>query len=190
MAPRPEAIVPLQQGWQWLATAAATAALVRLLVEQMVTGDGSHVRAISKLQEERWRNPERRDEFWRNIPELPRIVLRSVVITVVLAGIYQQWMDALLVAIVVIFFEIWRAGLVARLPEWWKRAVFKMPPLFRFVIALVLGYLLSHWIITRQWRGDTFRPVLWASISTLLLFYFLFPREDVKETTIERREAQ
>jgi hypothetical protein len=191
MAPRPEAIVPLQQGWRWLAGAAAAAALVRLLAERMVIGDDSHVTSISQLQELRWSNPERRNEFWRNIPELPRIILRSAVITLVLAGIYQQWIDALLVAIVIIFFEVWRAGLIGTLPEWWERSVIRVPALLRFGTALFFGFLLSQWIITRQWRGDTFQPVLWASISTLLLFYFLFPhREGPEETAIERKKTQ
>ena len=188
MDPRVEAIVPLQQGWQWLVGAAATAALVRLLAERMVIGDSSRVTSISELQEQRWSNPERRDQFWRNIPELPRIILRSVVMTLVLAGIYQQWIDALLVAILIIFFEAWRAGLIARFPEWWERAVMKVPALLRFGTALLFGFLLSQWIITRQWRGDTFRPVLWATVSTLLIFYFLFPqRTELEQAAMEKK---
>jgi uncharacterized membrane protein YfcA len=107
------------------------------------------------------------------------------------AGLYETWVDALLVAVVTTIFEVWRVGSIGSFPQWWERAVLKMPALVRFVIALVLGYLLSHWIVTRQWRGDTFRPLLWAAVSTLLTFYFLFPhRTGTEEAAIERKETR
>lgn len=191
MAPRVEAISPIQQDWQWLVGAAITAALLRLLAERMVIGDSSRVTSIAGLQEQRWSNPERHDEFWRQIPTLIRVLITSVIVSLLLSGLYESWVDALLVAAVTAAFELWRAGIVVRFPEWWERAVVKVPALLRFVIALVLGYFLSQWVITRQWRGDTFRPVLWATVSTLLIFYFLFPhRTGLEEVPIESKETR
>jgi hypothetical protein len=188
MAPRVEAILPLQQGWQWLVSAAALAPIARLLAEWMATSDSSRASVITALREQRWSNPDRRGEFWLNIPVLVRIILRSAVITLVLAGIYQQWIDALLVAIVIIFFDTWRAGLIAYFPEWWEQTITKLPALLRLVTALSFGFVLSYWIITRQWSGDTFRPVLWATVSTLLIFYFLFPqRIETQQAAMEEK---
>jgi hypothetical protein len=191
MAPRVEAIVPVQQGWHWLVGVAGLMAIVRIVAERMAIRGSSRGSVITGLQEQRWSNPERRDEFWRNIPSLTRLILTSAVVTLVLSGLYQGWIDALLVAVVTILFEIWRAGLIGRFPQPWERAVLKAPALLRFATALFFGYLLSQWIITRQWRGDTFRPVLWATVSTLLIFYFLFPRRTgLEESATERKETE
>jgi hypothetical protein len=188
MEPRVEAILPLRQDWHWLVAAAALAAIVRFLAERMVMGDTSRVTVLTAFQEQRWSRPERRGEFWRKLPLFMRIAITSAVITLLFSGLYQSWLDALLVAAVTLIFEFWRVGLVGRFPEWWGRSIMKVRPLPRFVIALVVSYFVSYWIVTRQWRGDTFQPVLWAAVLTLIIFYLLFARPTALEETVKAKE--
>ncbi|HEY7617157.1 MAG TPA: hypothetical protein VH744_10165 [Terriglobales bacterium] len=177
MQPLVEAIVPLQQRWHWLVIMAVTAALVRVLSERALMTDPSRVMGLAALQQQRWGNPERRNEFWRNTPSLIRILLTSALVTLLFSGLYQSWLDALLVAAVTALLELWRVGGVGRLPGWWAQTIVRVPALVRFAIALVLGGVVSYWLLTRPWRGDTFQPVLWATLLTLGVFYFLFPRD-------------
>jgi hypothetical protein len=177
MQPLVEAIVPLQQRWHWLVIMAVTAALLRVLSERALITDPSSVMGLAALQQQRWGNPERRNEFWRNTPRSIRILLTSALFTLLFSGLYQSWLDALLVAAVTALLELWRAGGMGRLPGWWGQTMMRVPALVRFAVALVLGGVVSYWLLTRAWRGDTFQPVLWATLLTLVVFYFLFPRD-------------
>jgi hypothetical protein len=151
--------------------------------------DTSRIGIITALQDQRWSHPERRNEFWRKAPLSIRISTSAAVMTLLFSGLYETWVDALLVAAVILMFEAWRAGLAGHFPRWWEQSAMKVPPLARFVIALVVGYVVSYWIVTRQWRGDTFQPVLWAAVLTVVIFYLLFPYRSALEETVEAKET-
>jgi hypothetical protein len=189
MQPLVEAIVPLQRKGHWLVIAAVTAAVGRLFSERALISDPSRVMGLAALQQQRWNNPERRNQFWRNTPRSIRILLTAALVALLFCGLYQSWLDALLVAAVTAVLELWRAGGVGRLPGWWEQTMMRVPALVRFAVALALGAVISYWLLTRPWRGDTFRPVLWATLLTLAVFYFLFPPEvSLKDEPAEAKE--
>lgn len=174
--PTVAAISQVQVRWYWLVGAAALASAARIVLEGMTAVNTHRAQVVPDLQQERWGDVRRRGELSRRLPALVRIGLLSATITLLLSGIYESWLDPLIVMLVTGGLGVWRAGLIGLVPLVWVKATNKVPALVRFVAALLVGLLVAHPVLHRMW-GTGFRSVLLAGLVCLAAFYLLFPRQ-------------
>jgi len=177
--PPVEAIIQVQQHWGWMVTVAATAAVARMLLEHMAVSQSPRAKLITDLQSRRWADPQRHGEWWRRrVPNRFRAVLIAALTTLLLAGLYESWLDAFFVGLGAAGLAAWRFGLAGRLPSWWTNFVNRSPAVLRYVAALLIGYLMAYRIISALWSmgNRNFRSVVVAAFITLAMFYVFFPR--------------
>ena len=177
--PTVEAIEQVQVHWRWLVAVAAVAAVARLVMEAVVARRSPWAEVVANLQKERWKDPHRRGERRRQLPVPVRIGLASGAVTLLLAGTYTGWIDALVVAVAIAAFEVWRTGLIGSLPGAWVRLMLKVPAPIRFLAALLVGYPLAYLALKLLWWTDTFRPIFLGTLITLVIFYLFFPSQPV-----------
>ena len=106
-----------------------------------------------------------------------------------LAGLYEDWVDALLVAAGTGVLGAFRLGLLGGLPSKWIRLLQRVPTLIRYGVALAVGVLVAHPVIHSLWGMGNFRPVLLAGFIILVMFYLLFP-SPLLPGAGERRQAR
>lgn len=180
-SPTAQAIIPVQQSWRWIAGAAAVAAIVRVVLESLARRRGSASDVVGSLEKERLAEPLQRGALWRSLHPVVRGVVGAGVITLLLSGMYEGWLDALLVAAGAVALVLWNRGVFAPLPDGWVNALQRIPSLIRFAVPPLLGYVIARWILGIWWSSNSFRPVLVGAVVTLVLFGLAFPRRRLAE---------
>lgn len=186
-SPPIEAIEPIQTRWQVLVFVAILAALARVVLEDIVAPRRLRTAVVKALKQERRATVHpQRGAFWQRAPVAARIGLAALLATLLLAGSYENALDAALVALVTAGLGVWRAGLIGRMPTIWAAAMLKIPALLRFGAALFIGNILSNAMLGALWTSQLFqsgslRPVMVAALMTLVVFYLLFPRQPVAQ---------
>lgn len=175
-SPTTAAITQVQNRWQWLMAVAVIAAIARLILESNVSSGASGSAMIAALQNERWSGSTRRGAVPHALPAVVRVIIGAVMVTMLLAGTYTGWIDAVLVAAAVTAVGAWRAGLIGMFPPGLVALIRRIPALVRFVAAPSLGYMVSYVLINSLWSLGSFRPVMIGSLVTLCFFFVLFPR--------------
>lgn len=188
-APTVPAIHQVQVRWGWLVAVAVVAAAARMVLEEIVIGSSSQASNVADLQQQRWSAAQRRGQFRQRLPALVRVGLDAVMITLLMAGMYVGWIDAVFVALAVAALGAWRYGLIGKVPAGWAALVRKVPALVRYAVAPLVGYLLAYAVLTLFWRLGTFRPVTLGALLTLAMFYLLFPRPPLAVSP-QRRQAK
>ncbi len=174
--PTVEAINPVQTQWIYLVGVGAIAAAGRVLLERKLAPTASRAAVATRLQRQRFTGEGQ--GILDKVPGIVRIVIPSVVIAMLLAGTYEAWVDAIIVAVVVAVLGLWRSRIIRiiPLPSQWSLTIRRIPTLMRLAIAPFIGYLLSTIVLTPMWNGAMgLRPVMIGSLLTLLVFYVLFP---------------
>ena len=119
--------------------------------------------------------------LWRSLPLLVRIGLGALLLTVILAGTYAGWIDALIVLVVTGAVGAWRTGQLGKVPQGWANAVEKLPVALRIAFAALGGYSVSRVLLTLFWSTGSLRPVMLGALLTLVLSYALSPRSVEEE---------
>lgn len=176
--PSDQAIVPVQTQWSYLVGVGAAAAAGRVLLERKVAANAPRAALARTLQRQRFTGEGQ--GILEKVPNLVRLAVPPVVIALLLAGTYDSWIDAVIVALVVGVLGMWRARLIRiiPLPSQWSLTIRKIPTLIRLVIAPFIAYWLSSIVLVPMWDINTtqgLRPVMLGSLLTLLVFYILFP---------------
>jgi hypothetical protein len=174
--PTIQAIEPVQNRWGWLVVIAIMAATTRIVLEEVIVRRSARAHIIEELQRQRWASPERRSAQWRRLPIIARVGVTAVMTTLILAGTYTNWLDALLVLAVTIALGAWRTGLIKAMVPW-ERRIGHVPALVRFTAAPLIGYLLANQALDLAWfnGAETLRPVFLSALFTLVVYYLLFP---------------
>lgn len=173
-SPTVEAVRNVQVYWRWLVVTAVLAVIARTVLEW---GVARRAGVVAALEAERWSEPHRRWIQWRRLPLAVRVGLASLAVTLLLAGAYTGWIDAVLMALAVAALAAWRAGLIGgTLPATWHRLLLKVPTLVRYAVAALVGYWLAGIATALLWKTGSFRPVLLGIFASLAMFYVLLPR--------------
>ncbi len=98
------------------------------------------------------------------------IPLRAAWSTLLLAGMYSSWFDAIAMTGLIITLQVVRLLRVPMLPP--KLA--RLPLLLRWIVAMTLSYTISQWFLAHSW-GESFRPFLLMTAVTLIIFHVLTP---------------
>jgi len=108
-------------------------------------------------------------------PVWTRALLRTLLLTYLLSGLYASWWDAGLFALLVFGMTALRGWLEHRAKRWFL-IVERVPLLVRLLVVIGLAYCVALLVIDPLWRKtDTFRPVLLVSLVSLLAGTVLMP---------------
>jgi len=174
-SPTDEAIMPVQVHWQWIVAASAVAAVARVILQHRSTSQSSIVSGVPELRETPIADRTRKGSAWRGMTAWARVVLGSSVLTIILAGTYESWMDPVIVLIVSVIAGLWRNGLLGKVPPSWMELTGRIPPVIRMVIVPFAGYLFANFILNIFWSTGSLRPVMVGALVTVVLFYVFFP---------------
>jgi len=171
-----DAATPLQEQSIWLVVAAGMAGALRVLLVQLVVPRSPRAGLVTDLERRRWAGDKR--GVLERIPKSVRVAIAAAVVTLVLTGTYDGWLDAIIAAIVIGVLALWQANLVHRIPVpmKWALSVRKVPPLIRLLGAIFIGYLLSALLLAPLWNAfGGVRLLMVGSLLSLLVFNLLFP---------------
>ena len=114
------------------------------------------------------------------IPTWAKALLRALLITYMLSGLYDTWLDATIFALLVLALTVLRAWLRYKATRWLE-TVERVPLLVRLLAVIGLSYGLALLVIEPLWRQtDTFRPVLLVSLVSLLGATLVLPARAVR----------
>jgi len=185
--PKVAAVRQVQVEWPWLVGVAFAVAIFRVLSEELLIGRSRSAPLVEELHWERWENKANREARSQSTPGLIRIVLGAGLITLILAGTYDQWTDAIAVFLVTAVLGAWRAGRLGKFPQRWISLMDKIPMWARLIMAVLIGFVVSYSILSPGWnRENSFRPVMISALVTITLVHLLFPlsrREKQREAT-------
>lgn len=175
--PNVEAIYPVQFQWEWLVGTAVIAAIVGIVLRQLVMRRSPGAIRIAALQAQRWHGARPPGGFWRRMGPIPQIALFAGAATLLLAGTYEDFMDPILVFAIAVLAAAWRMGII-RPTTAWARTVERVPALGRLVIAGIVGYGMARIVLESMWAIDGgLRPVLIGILLILAVFLVLFPAQ-------------
>jgi len=181
--PTVAAVHQVQVEWPWLVGIAFVLAVARVMSEEARIRRSRFSPLVVELQGQRWEARVSRDPRSRSTPGLVRIVLGAGLITLILAGTYEQWTDAIAVFLVVAVLGAWRAGRLGKFPQRWISLMDKIPMWVRLMLAMLIGFVVSYAIQSPGWnRDNSFRPGMISALVTLALVHIAFP--------LTRREKQ
>ncbi|HVG00608.1 MAG TPA: hypothetical protein VND68_12280 [Chloroflexia bacterium] len=187
-----EAINSVQGQWSFLVGVGVVAAAGRVLLERMVASKAPRAAVAATLQRQRFTGEGQ--GILERVPNLVRIVIPPVVIAMLLAGTYDGWLDAIIVAAVVAVLGLWRSRIIRiiPLPSRWSLTIRRIPSLIRLAAAPFIGYWLATLVITPMWTNTAqgLRPVMIGSLVTLIVFYVLFPPLPVVPGTTPQPQPQ
>jgi hypothetical protein len=180
--PTVAAIYPVQQQTFMLVGIALLAGAGRVLLEQGPASRSPRAAVVALLKRERWTGAHAAP--LSAVPQAIRVAIASAVVTLVLAGTYEDWVDGILVAVITGLIGMWRAGLIRLIPvpAGWALRVRRYPPLTRLLAASAIGYALTGLTLIPFWLNletasftQGLRPVLLGALLTLVAFHILFP---------------
>jgi hypothetical protein len=153
------------------------AAASRVILERLLSRTAPRAAVAATLQRQRFTGEGQ--GILEKVPGLVRVVIPPVVIAMLLAGTYDGWLDAIIVAAVAAVLGLWRSRLIRiiPLPSRWSLTIRRIPALIRLAAAPFIGYWLATIVITPMWTNTAqgLRPVMLGSLVTLIVFYVLFP---------------
>ncbi|HEY1306799.1 MAG TPA: hypothetical protein VGF24_24770 [Vicinamibacterales bacterium] len=174
--PTVQAVQPVQNSGKWLVAIAVIAALFRTFLTSIALRS-PRMRILERIQIQRRATRHHRGLLVRRVPIVLRTALAAATITLIMAGTYENWFDALLVLTVTTVLASVNAGLIGGFPAVWIRITHQVPELVRLVAAATVGYVVASPILTATWRTtSSLRPVLLGSLLTVILYYLLFPQ--------------
>ena len=178
MAKRPDIRTVASVIWHWqvVVVFAAAAAFARTLVEERFAVSG-HGGAVTDLKRRRWMGHQRQ-RILRRMPKLVRMALYTAIATLLLAGTFERWFDAVIVAGLVASLLATRVQLMRRIPAHWVAKITTLPILPRFAIGIAAAYLLSFAVIRLLWSTASMRVLTLSALLSLTLFTLLFPEQD------------
>ncbi|MDR6226335.1 hypothetical protein [Desmospora profundinema] len=178
--PRVDAIETFQVYGFWLVMIAVFISILRVYLQSLTTFRAELRKRMDRVA----------DRFEQKLEEKPNLVplgerlhpwihtvLVSAMLTLVLAGLYESWLDAFLLGAFILVLQAARARLIpvplGKWPEWMER----IPLLYRLIIGFVLLLYLSHTVLdyTFSSRSYTFRPVILLTGLAMLITFLLNP---------------
>ena len=169
------AVEPLQMGMTPLLILAVLASLGRMALQGSTAfqpGLGKRLNALhGKLNSASPVEP-----LWSRIHPWIKITLRTLWATLMLAGMFMSWFDALLIGGVILLLQAARHGLLPLPISGWQRLMERLPVVFRLLTAAIVFYFVATRVLPGQMAStNTFRPVLFLTIFALLILFALHP---------------
>lgn len=183
-SPTDAAVMQVQVQWPWLVAVAAVAAVVRVVLEDFSASRSTGASLVAGLRASRRASAMAHGAAWQRVSAKARIAFGAAFLTVILAGTYAGWIDPIIVLVVASAVGAWRAGLVGKIPRSWVSLTEKIPAVVRMIIVPLVGFLISNQIVSLFWASGSLRPVMVGALTTVVLFYAMFPNAAARRRTV------
>lgn len=171
-----QTVAAVQGGAVWLVLAAVLAVVLREVAIQMFIPKMPRASIVTNLQRLRWTGEK--ESVLDKLPEPVRVAIASTVVTILLAGTYESWLDLLVAGLVIGAIGVWRSNLISKIPipMGWALSVRRIHPMLRLLGATLAGYLISTLVVATLWGpAGGVRLLMIGSLLTLIVFNILFP---------------
>ncbi len=174
-SPRTESVSNVQDGWPLLVAVAVIAATARMLLEQAIALRPVLAARVHVLLDARWASPRSRARSISPVGIAGRSVVMALLITALLAGMYEDVLDAAIIFVAAVATALWRSGAFVRGPRQYVEAMRHIPSVLRLVVAVGIAFLVGEAVFGGLYRDGSFRSVLFGAVLTLVLMAVLFP---------------
>lgn len=154
-SPDVSAIEPIQTSWEWIVMLALAATAIRFFLQRPI--DNPMTSETSQT------------------PSVWRTIVWAISITMILAGTYESWIDALIVGLVAGFLGLLRTRPKFNLLDKWSVLVNNVPAPLRLAAASSIGFLICLALLQAFWNRGSLRPIAFGALITMSLFMLLFP---------------
>jgi hypothetical protein len=170
-APTVSAIAPLQRQWEWLVALSIMTALLRFVGEAKLARSPSFQGGLNSEHVESLR----KQGVLVRIPLQVRIAGTVAASILLLSGMYEGWLDAVVVALVITVIALLRSRQARGSVKTYVLFMTHVPALIRLVAACTFGFLASFALLELFWKAHSFRPVLVGALITTTALAILFP---------------
>ncbi|MDR6226827.1 hypothetical protein [Desmospora profundinema] len=173
--PPASAMEPLQEHGGWLLLIAVTVSILRIYLQGLTASQQEKSIRMDEMEHLLAAAPPVVPWTLR-LPRVVRTLASTAWITLLLAGLYYSYWDAVGLGLFILLLQAARHGLI-RIPLGdWPRWMERIPLLFRLVIGFVLIQGFSQQVLQEAWYWtDNFRPVLLLTALSFLILYLLNP---------------
>lgn len=175
-----EAVQPLQLNSIRIVLVAMAASAGRM-AWQLRTADRPELGAQIDLRVSRIQAAEPVRPFPDRLPPLVRIVLQAATATVMMSGLFLNWIEGLVVGVVVLGLLAVRLGLI-RVPLGpWPRIARRIPLAARMLAGLLIVYIVARIVVPGGYTAEsasTFRPITITVVVAMIVFALLNPPPD------------
>lgn len=186
-APTVPAISAVQEQGTWVVALAVLAALGRAVMQALLAGKVGEQDRMSQM-EDRFHTSERVVPLLSRLPLVMRLVFRAALLTLVLAGLYAAYWQAVLTFIVLLAAQFLATMLSVRALRGYATFINKVPRLVRLAIVIVPVYLLGSVVLGFyvDQRATSFFPFLFLTIISAVLMSLLSPARPDEERGAKR----
>ena len=174
-SPTDAAIVPLQEQGLAIAFAALIGSVARIAIRWRGVPPAPAARRVDELEAGLSARRPTAPPAVERIPLALRVVARAGWATLILAGLYFDWFDALLMAAMLLAFTAARAGLLPVPLGDWPSLAHRVPILLRVALALAIIFVIGNAANELIVSSETFRPLVVLVGVSLAVFLLVLP---------------
>jgi hypothetical protein len=173
VGPSVNVVRPLQRWGQVIALTALSVSILRSLAERRMMRDS--VALVRAMQFYLVFSRSFDDAQSNAHPRSGALLVKVILSTFFLAGLFPSWLDAIVFALLLAAFLWNRPRLVALLGPWFGQLE-KFPILVRLAVAVASSYLLNTLIVSTVWQtATTFRPIALSALCTAVIMWLCVP---------------
>lgn len=183
VSPTVPAISAVQEHGTWVVAMAVLAAIGRAVIQASLAAKVGQPDRMTAL-EERFRTAEPVTPLLSRLPLVVRLVFRAALLTLVLAGLFAAYWQAVLTFVVLLAAQFLATMLSVRAMRGYARFVNRIPRLIRLAVVVVPVYLFGSVVLGFYLDQGTlsFLPFLFLTIISAVLMSLLSPaRPDAED---------
>lgn len=175
--PPVSAIAPIQTNGTLLFLIAAVASIARILVQGQLASRPLP-RARQDVYVDEIRSAERVVSWFERTSPWLRSAAGAGFATLMMAGVYENWIDALIIGIPVFVLNLIGTGAIPVSLERWSALVNRVPLAVRLGFGLLVVFIVARLVIEdpRLVAQTSFRPILVITAISFVFFFLLNPR--------------
>jgi hypothetical protein len=110
-----------------------------------------------------------------HLPPLGTSIAASLWATLMLSGMMESWLDAVLLGGLILAVQAARAGIIPVPLGPWARTMERIPVVVRLIGGLILLYFISVSVLSSQLAQLSFRPIVQLTSLGIVVLYLLIP---------------
>lgn len=175
ITPTVDAMITTQESGHLIVLTAVLATLLRAFVQLGLTRPTGPGPARMTFLEGRFRTQERVVPLMSRMPFVIRALLRAVVLTALLSGLYAAWWQAFLTFALLLAVQLVTGALARVSFGAYARFMQRIPRFFRLLLAMAVVYAVGAMVVPLFLDGQSFFPFLLLATLAAILTTLLTP---------------
>ncbi|WP_199624426.1 hypothetical protein [Paenibacillus alkalitolerans] len=173
--PTVRAMAPLQQHGMVIVVIAVTASAARMVIQGWTAFEANLSSKLDPLQERLLSAPVVQS-LTENLNKWFLLIAATIWSCLLLSGVYQSFFDAVVIAGVTFCLLGIRKGVIPLPLGFWARLMERIPLLIRLGIGFFIVHYLSQTLLAGlMGQTNTFRPVLYLTVVSMIIIFLLTP---------------